>query len=235
MPVVIAGLPIAAADAIAARRKARLLTGIASGDVHAGHVELIASIRPNAARVVVPHVRSDAAHQAMMRALVAAARTRPFTIEPYRIDEAGGGAAALPATLDPATSVVYLAAASAGDAADAVIEEAGRRGLPVVADRRDLVVRGATATLVHDSYSIGRQTGELAAAILHDASQARQPIHRAEARFLIVNGEAAADPRLKLAVDLAEVANEIIEWAQPDGPNPVVKPAPPPEGEVSSQ
>ena len=59
VPVVIAGLPVAKADAIAAGRKAHLLTGVASGDVHSAHIDLIAAIRPNTKRVLVPYQPVD--------------------------------------------------------------------------------------------------------------------------------------------------------------------------------
>ncbi len=168
----------------------------------------------------------------MVRTLIAAARTRSFSIEAIRIQAAPDADAVLPGDIDYAGTVLYLAQSSVGDAADMLIREAEHRGMLVVADTRDLVVRGAAATIIHDSYAIGRQAGEIAAAILRDPSLARQPIRRAEARHLIVNAEVANDARLRFPISLTDAANEVIEWARPDGPYPVVKPeAPQPQAD----
>jgi putative ABC transport system substrate-binding protein len=227
VPVVVAGISPEAADALEAGRTARLLTGIAAGPAHVAQMALAARLRPDARTVLVPWRGPAGAPPAMLRALVAAARTQPFGVTPWRVPDGASEADLLPAHADAATTIVYLAAAAVGPLADALIAEAARRALPVVADRRDLVVRGATASVVHDWYAIGRQAGEMVAAILADPTQARRPIRRAEARFLVVNGEAARDPRLRLAIRADETADEVIEWAQPDGPNPLAKPTPP--------
>lgn len=227
IPVVVSGIPLAAADAIAVDRQARLLTGIAIGDVHRVHMDLVSEVQPGARTVLFPYRNDNSAPPAMIRALTAAARTHPFTVVPYAVPAGADPAAVLPRSLDRSTTVVYLAATAVGAHADALVGEANRRGLPVIADSRGLVVRGATATIVHDDYAIGRQTGSIAAAILRDPTRARQPIRRAEARFLVVNGEAMNDRRLNLPARLADRADEVIAWAQAGGPNPVTKPAPP--------
>ena len=227
VPIIVSGIPLAAADAIAANRQARLLTGIAIGDAHQVQMNLITEIRPAARTVLFPYGGEGNAPPAMLRSLTAAARTYPFAVIPYAIADGADTNALLPSSLNPATTVIYLAAKAAGEHADALILEAGRLAIPVVADRRELVVRGATATVIHDYYAIGRQTGRAAAAILRDPTRARQPVQLAEARFVVVSGEALHDRRLKLPAGLATQAREVISWAQNDGPSPVAKPAPP--------
>lgn len=234
-PIVIAGLTVAKADAIVAERRTRLLTGIGNGDADDALIDLVAVIRPAAKRVLTPLFVPEDEAAATLRPLVAAARTKPFAIEPYPVADGAAGDALLPAATNTASDIIFLSRALVGDHADAVIHEATRRGLPIVADSRDLVVRGATATIILDNYAVGRQVGDLAAAILRDPSLARQPIRRAEARYLIVNGEAATDPRLGLAVNLTDIANEVIEWAEPGGPRPVFKPLAPPSATSESQ
>ena len=164
VPIIVSGIPLAAADAIAANRQARLLTGIAIGDAHQVQMNLITEIRPAARTVLFPYGGEGNAPPAMLRSLTAAARTYPFAVIPYAI---------------------------------------------------------------HDYYAIGRQTGRAAAAILRDPTRARQPVQLAEARFVVVSGEALHDRRLKLPAGLATQAREVISWAQNDGPSPVAKPAPP--------
>lgn len=232
IPIVMAGISLAKADAIVADRQARRLTGVASGDVHTAQIKLIAAIRPETDRVLVPFSTPDRS-QSMMRALTAAARPHSFVVEAYRLPgEAADAAELLPAGIAPKSTVVYLTQDAAGKAADALIREARRRGIPIIADSRDLVIRGATATIIHDDYAIGEQVGNMAATILRNPSRARQPIRTAEARFLVVNGETSDDDRLALAIDLTEIANEVIEWAKPNGPHPVVKPSPPQGSDV---
>lgn len=237
IPVIVSGIALDAADKIATNRRARLLTGVAIGGVRRVHLDLIATIRPDATTVLVPYLREDAEQAAMVRTLMAAARTKSLSIKAWQVPAGAKASATLPHTtlpqitlppaLDTARTVLYLAAGATRDSADALIAEAGRLGMPIIADSRDLVVRGATATIVHDYYAIGRQTGRIVAAILRDTSLARRPITRANAHFIVANGEAANDPRLNLAVSIVDLADEVIEWVQPEGPNPVAKPAPP--------
>ncbi|MEK9662727.1 MAG: ABC transporter substrate binding protein [Alphaproteobacteria bacterium] len=230
IPIIVSGLPIDRADAIAAGREAKLLTGVAFGAVAAAQFELIETMRPDVRRVLVPWRNAAGSEAASLRALTAGARTRSFAVAPWPLPAIGSAPTTLPAGADPATSLVYLASGMIDGEAAALIAAAARHAMPVVADSRDLVIRGATAAIVHDFYAIGRQTGNLAAAILHDPTRARQPIRQADARHLVVNGETATDPRLRLAVPLDALAHEVIAWAEPKGPNPRTKPTPPESG-----
>lgn len=227
IPVIVCGLPLDQADAIAASRQAKLLTGVAFGTNIDAQFELIATMRPATRTVLVPWIAEASGEPPVLRTLAAMARTRAFSVVLWRLPAGDDPVATLPPGTDPATSIVYLSAQLAGRRADALIAVAGRNAMPIVADSRALVVRGATAAIIHDFYAIGRQAGNLAAAILRDPTRALRPVRRAEAHYLVVNGEAAADPRLDLAVPLESLANEVIAWAEPAGPNPQAKPRPP--------
>jgi putative tryptophan/tyrosine transport system substrate-binding protein len=224
IPVLAAGIPLALADKLSAERRDNILTGVATDDNPDVQLALIAALRPDVRTVLLPYAAQNAPPGALLDSVTAAARNYAFVVFPWPI---AGDNATIPRLAPPARTAIFLAADAIDSQAGAVLREADRVGIPVIADRRELVVDGATAATIHDFHDIGRQTGRIAATILRNPAPAQLPFRHAEARFLVVNNDALTDRRLNLALDLAGIADETIDWAHPNGPAPVSKPTPP--------
>ena len=94
---------------------------------------------------------------------------------------------------------------------EAVIKVAQQAKIPVIAADTDSVKRGAIAALGFNYYDLGRQTGNIIAAILNGVSPSDIPVQGVSKTELYVNPKAAELMGVSLPEELIREAKEIIQ------------------------
>jgi putative ABC transport system substrate-binding protein len=94
---------------------------------------------------------------------------------------------------------------------EAVLGVAKQAKIPVFASDVDTVKRGAVATYGIDYYQMGKQTGEMAARILHGQKIADNPVEVSKKTDLYINEAAAAAFGLTVPAELKQQAKEIFK------------------------
>ena len=111
-------------------------------------------------------------------------------------------------------------------AVDSVIAVGRKARIPVFSITPGKPDRGTLFDYGADFYQIGRQTGELAAAILHGADAKKIPIKNAVPTYFVVNTTALAGLRERWQVSprILERANVVVDEKGVHGGKPEVKP-----------
>ncbi|MHA1566619.1 MAG: ABC transporter substrate-binding protein [Alphaproteobacteria bacterium] len=211
LPVVIAAMTQASADAIlSTRRRHRNIAGRVETAPYAEQLGIIAEIAPQTTLVLVPVNQADTTSQAIAQAVREAGKAMDFVIRPVPA-EPGEIVRHLRELLAPNT-VIFL---PDDKTMDLPIEEiaalAAESGLLMVAGNPEAVARGAVATVTHDPYALGWQVGEAVSRILNGAKPRDVAIRPASAKFLILNKQAAADSGIEFAPALLERAGIVHE------------------------
>jgi putative ABC transport system substrate-binding protein len=117
-------------------------------------------------------------------------------------------------------------------AADAVVAEASKGGVPVFSTQPDTAARGVFLALGGDFYQIGRETGDLAARVLAGEDINRIPIQYSMPMKLVINRRVT--PKLKSSwifpTDVLAKATDVTGGSEPEGassPKPALPVQPP--------
>lgn len=232
VPLVIAGVGPAIANALRRDRQARLLTGIVDDARFDAPLRLVREIAPSVRTVAIPVDADRPVDQDALRQTTAFARSIDLTIEQLPVSLENGAIAATIRHYARDEVAILLDKRIFPDAPVArLIAAAEASNLLVFASDEDSVVRGALAAVVAEPYGTGWQLGELVARILEQPSAARTPLQAAEPSYVVINQDTAARAAIEIPEAVLARRGRVIDWADIAGPRPrgkpVVVPSPP--------
>lgn len=203
--------PVGAKLVVSLEKPGGLVTGTTDMLPIPRHIDLIREILPQARRVGTIYNPGEANSVTLVERLRTALAEKGMLLQEAAANKTSdilGAAKSLVGNVD----VIYLLTDNTViSAVEAVIKVGEQNSIPVIAADTDTVKRGAVAAYGFNYYDVGRQTGNMVAAILNGKAPADLPVGYVEKLELYLNPGAAARMGVVLPEALLARAKEIVK------------------------
>ncbi len=187
------------------------ISGVGDRPPIAEQLELIKEILPEATALGVIYDANNNSSAALIPLINQVALDQELAVQAVAVQAAGEVAAAAE-SLVGSVDAIYLPADSTVSAALVPLIQIGKDNqVPVFAEDRAAVEKGAIATISFDYYDMGRQTGNMVIRVLEGTRPGDLPVEFVKDLRLIVNPIAASDMGIELPSAVVSQADQTVE------------------------
>ena len=188
-PVVLASISGARAKNVLSttRGRNRNVAGIVLDQPLREQLELTRALTAGLTNVIIPFASNSPDAAAMVETIEAAAKQLRIPIQPVPITPKGDAGAEIQPLLGDGVAIFLPEGSGLEPATAAIAALAGDHGIAFVAGAAGAVAEGATATVLHDPYTVGLQAAATVSRILQGAKPRQIALQPARATYIIVN------------------------------------------------
>lgn len=169
------------------RGRNRNVAGIVLDQPLREQLELSRALTADLTTVIIPFASNSPAAAAMIDTVDAVAKQMRIPIQPVAIAASGDAGAEIRPLLGDGAAILLPAGSGLGPATAAIAAIAEEFAIGFVAGDGDAVAEGATATVLHDPYTVGLQTAAAVSRILQGAKPRQIALQPARATYIIIN------------------------------------------------
>ncbi len=188
-PVILTSISgVKAKDVLSTTRgRNRNVAGIVLDQPLREQLELTRALTVDLTTVIIPFAANSPDAAAMIETVDAVAKQMRIPVRPVPIAAPGDAGAEIRPLLADGAAIFLPDGSGLGPATAAIAAIADEHGIGFVAGDGDAVAEGATATVLHDPYTVGLQTAAAISRILQGAKPRQIALQPARATYIIIN------------------------------------------------